>query len=113
MCGWFLSVLAFSVMPKGVSLSPISDAAAIEALFVARKSDAGFDAERVELSVGGFEERFRFSELLDRHDARVERRRWIERVRNGKPEANRVTADVQSFSGERQHVAVMFRGDTK
>jgi len=81
--------------------------AAATAAPCARKFDPALHAKRVQLSLYCLDERFRFSELLDCHDARVERRRWLERVGNGKAEANLVTANVESFSGKRQHIAIM------
>ncbi len=88
-------------------------AASVAPLFVARSFDAAFHAKRIQLSLYCFDEGFCFSELFDCYHSRVEGRRGLERARDGKAEANLVTADVQSFSCEWQHVAVMIGGNPK
>ena len=79
---------------------------------ITRKFHAAFHAKRIQLAPYCFEEWFGFGEFFDCHNTRVKRRRGLERARDGKAEADLVTADIQSFSGERKHVAVMFGGNS-
>src|SRR6266850_112940 len=67
-------------------------ATAVAALFITREFDAAFQAKRVQLSLYCFDKWLRFSELLDCYDACVKRRGRFERTRDGKAEANLVSA---------------------
>jgi hypothetical protein len=78
---------------------------------VEREFDAAIHAERIQLALHGIHEWFGFSELLNRHDARVERGCRFKGTCDRKAEANLVTADIESCSGEREHFAVMISGN--
>src|SRR5260370_42511446 len=88
-------------------------ATAIASLFVARKFDAAFDTELIQLALNGFDKWFRLGELLDCHDSRVERWCGFERARNGKAQANVVTADVEPSSRKAQHITIVFRWNSQ
>jgi len=73
---------------------------AVAALFVAWQFGRAFHLERIQLPVYCFEEWYGLGALFDCYDARVERGSGLERARDGKAEANLVTAEVQALSGE-------------
>ena len=75
--------------------------------------NAAFDAELIQLRLYCFEKCFWFGVVLDCYYASVERRCGFEQVRNGKTEANLMTANVEPLSCERKHVAIMIRWNPK
>lgn len=81
--------------------------------YIKREFGCAFNMERIQLPVHCLKKRFGFGEFFDCHDACVERGRGLERARDWEAEANLVAADVQALACERQHVAVMVRGNAQ